>query len=384
MKFTEFTEGNKESLDEAVPAFNLRGLDPVQFQNQYKVSPSQAARTVNNIVNLNPQFKTPQFKNAITNYLLDNPKALQAANNNFKAGNIPSIPKSTGSKAGSLAKGVLGRLFGAIGFALTPSTAADGTISDDQSAAWNEAEKFLDHLSTNDPQAFVDLIDAEANAMSADDIASGDPRTHPRYVAAKDALTKAAASLPAPELGEPATSDPAPDRTTPKTDPKPANKPGPPIRVVPEPETTPKPDTKPADRPTPTPKPDTKPPAKPAEPKPDSRPDTKPKPDSRPDTKPSDKPAEPKPDTKPTPDTTPSKPKTTPKTIKAPEIVPVPGPRPLPQPRLKPKGGKGNGKKRTRRRFGLPGFGLPGIGPVDATAMKFSPIKLTSPLKLDR
>ena len=174
------------------------GLDPAQFQQRTGLSPAQAQRTVNRVVRLNPQFRTPQFRSALTNFLIDNPKTFQAANQNLRIPanqNVrPTAPQGTRALRW-LAKGALRQALGAIGLIFTPTTMGDGTLDPDQAEAWSTADAFMRHMSENNPAAFVELIDAEAAAMDAQELESGyDPRDNRYYRNAQAAISAQAAA----------------------------------------------------------------------------------------------------------------------------------------------------------------------------------------------
>jgi len=175
------------------------GLDPAQFNSRYGMSPAQANQTVNRIVRLNPQFRTPQFRNAITNFLIDNPKSLQAANQNLRIPANQNVrPTSTPRLNGALGllRGLASRVaLGTIGLILTPSEMGDGTVDPDQAEAWETADAFMRHMSQNNPGAFIELIDAEAAAMDAQELEGGyDPRDSRYYRNAQAAIAAQAAA----------------------------------------------------------------------------------------------------------------------------------------------------------------------------------------------
>lgn len=178
MRLLEFIEG--KLTEQAAPAFNLGGLNPQQFQQRYGISSQQAANAFNNIRALNPAYNTPRFSSALNQFLLDNPKAMQAANENSGPRNAPRV------NPGSLARGVAGRLLGAIGLILTPSAANQG--EDLQLAQMQQMQEFEDYLLRSDPLAYKQLMDTYAANMSDQEREGGfDPRQSDEYRAAEEA-----------------------------------------------------------------------------------------------------------------------------------------------------------------------------------------------------
>ena len=284
MKFTEFTEKNKDKLTEQpAPAYT----NPAEFQSRYGMSLAQAEVAIDNVVKLNPGYNSPAVKDSIRNYLLNNPQALQSANDNIK----PTTPKSNFKiNPGSLVKGALAKTAGVIGMIFDPSLfgeiQGDGTITPEIQLQW-DIEK---HLRETDPAAYVEMIDTQWNSLS--DKQRQDPNTianNPKDTQAyKDAVIAAGAANTnavrpeVPSAGMPA-SRPVRKPDTPPSRTPPQRTPADPRRTRPEPSRpTPKPgvepDTKP---PAPAPKPaapgvepDTKPPA----PTPNTNPNTNPNP----------------------------------------------------------------------------------------------------------
>lgn len=165
------------------------GLDPAQFNSRYGMSPAQANQTVNRIVRLNPQFRTPQFRNAITNYLMDNPKSLQAANQNLRIPANQNV-RPTSTPKGNLGwlRGLAGRALGTVGLILNPTTMGDGTIDPDSQAAWQAADEVMRHMATNNPAAYIEFINNEYESMDPEERQRMDPRTHPYYADAQAQL----------------------------------------------------------------------------------------------------------------------------------------------------------------------------------------------------
>ena len=296
-------------IAEAAPAFSLGGLNPAAFQQRYSVSPQQAANAFNNIRSLNPAFNNPRFSSALNQYLLNNPGAFQAANENF--GPRGQVRPSLRANLGALARGAAGRMLGAIGLILTPTAAGEG--EDVQMAQMRQIQDFEQFLLSTDPQAYKELMDDYANRMSDQELEGGfDPRRTDAYRAAEEAarmIRRQTGALPqrinpeAPEVDPNAPAPaPAPETEPGPVLPRPANDPQrPPLRVVPptapEVDPSPRPDTTPPE-PLPTPKgPEVDPNAPEQEPAPETEPGpiTQPSPLDRPSpiTKPSplDRPA---------------------------------------------------------------------------------------------
>lgn len=302
------TEKQLQRIDESFiteqAAFNLGGLDPAAFQQRYGVTPRQAANAFNNIRALNPSYNNPRFSAALNQYMLNNPGAMQAANDNFGPRGQPG--QGTRLNPGALARGVAGRLLGAIGLILTPSAAGEG--EDLLTAQIRQTQEFEDFLLRTDPQAYIELMNDHADRMSDQERQGGfDPRQTQRYRDAEDAVRMLSRDQQVQQLPQITPRAPEVDPTSPEAPPTPANDPDrPPIRVVPGTEPTPTPRPRPA-QPT-IPAPDTTP----------TRPATTPRPDVSPDA--------PELPTIPAPDTTPTRP-TRPETTPRPDVSPpVPAP----------------------------------------------------------
>ena len=157
MKFSEFTE-SKQFNEFVAPEFGVlgSGLDPQQFQAKYGMSPAQAEIAVGNAVKLNPGYNSPAVKDAMRQYLLQNPEALSAANENIK---LPT-PKFR-LNPGAFVRSAAGRALGAIGLIFTPSDLGDGTITPEMKLQ----QDFETHLSETDPAAFVEMIDSQWESL---------------------------------------------------------------------------------------------------------------------------------------------------------------------------------------------------------------------------
>ena len=305
MRKQNFRTSNPEFAVEAAAAQSGvfgTGLDPAQFQNKYGVSPKAATQSIGKVVRLHPNFNNPSFKNALTQYMLDNPKSMQAANDNTKV----KLPKgSNWLKWGAT------RALGVIGMVLTPSELGDGTIGTDRETL----QDFIGHLIKTDPQLYVDFIDAEIEATDPKDLESYDPRNNPLY---QDAQNRIAGGYTPPVMNPPQELDSIPSVSG-KDDSTPGNK----IGALPVPASTvtkPEVDTDSGSQEVPQPVPFTVSPEIDA-PKTD-KPADKPAPITKP--KPADKPAD-----LPEPVTTPEKPKVEP-SVKPPQVTP--GIKPLSKP----------------------------------------------------
>jgi hypothetical protein len=337
------------------------------------------AQIVNYLGNQNPGLKPPSVQNALTQFLNANPDLARQAAANMNAAPGANIR----ANSGSLFKGVLGRALGAIGLILTPTPAGEGSEYLGSSA--QIAYEFQRDLLKNNPQAYVDMVNASVAAMSEvekQQIEDGnwpDPRQSDEYNAAEEASrilsrdTTAFApevepvDIPVtqpdwwpedmpfePEAPEGPTRDEPP--VLPREDEPPVIIPSPdvpelpakdepPVIIpdVPEPVEVPDTTTPPVEKPKPEAEPETETP--PVEkPKPEAEPETetppveKPKPEAEPETetppvekpKPEDEPeietppvTEPGPAPGPTPITAP---------ITAPEIAPITAPITAPLP----------------------------------------------------
>ena len=306
MRKQNFRTSNPEFAVEAATAQSGvfgTGLDPAQFQQKYGVSPKTATQSIGKVVRLHPNFNSPRFQNALTQYMLDNPKSMQAANDNAKV----RLPKgSNWLKWGAT------RALGVIGMILTPSELGDGSVGNDRQTL----DSFINHLIKTDPQLYVDFIDAEIKATDPRDLESYDPRSNPQY---QDALNRIAGGYTPPVMNPPQELDSITSVPS-KDDSKQGNK----IGSLPVPTTTvtrPEVDTDSGSQEVPQPLPFTVSPQidTPAN---TDKPADKPAPITKP--KPANKPAD-----LPEPGTAPTKPKVKPK-VKPPEVTP--GVKPLSQP----------------------------------------------------
>ena len=151
----------------------------------------QAAPNVAQIVNFlgtqNPSLKPPSVQNALTQFLNNNPNLARQAAANMNAAPGANVRVNSGS----LFKGVLGRALGAIGLILTPDPAGEGSEYLGSSA--QIAYEFQRDLLKNNPQAYVDMVNASVAAMSEvekQQIEDGnwpDPRQSDEYNAAEEA-----------------------------------------------------------------------------------------------------------------------------------------------------------------------------------------------------
>ena len=306
MRKQNFRTSNPEFAVEAATAQSGvfgTGLDAQQFQQRYGVSPKTATQSIGKVVRLHPNFNSPRFQNALTQYMLDNPKSMQAANDNAKV----RLPKgSNWLKWGAT------RALGVIGMILTPSELGDGSVGNDRQTL----DSFINHLIKTDPQLYVDFIDAEIEATDPRDLESYDPRNNPQY---QDALNRIAGGYTPPVMNPPQELDSITSVPS-KDDGKQGNK----IGSLPVPTTTvtrPEVDTDSGSQEVPQPLPFTTSPQidTPAN---TDKPADKPAPITKP--KPANKPAD-----LPEPGTAPTKPKVKPK-VKPPEVTP--GVKPLSKP----------------------------------------------------
>lgn len=307
MRKRNFKTSNKEfAVESALPKLTNggvlgTGLDPAQFQSKYGVSPKAAQTSIGNVIKLRPGFSTPRVSNAITQYMLDTPGALQAANDN-------KIPK--GGKLPKWLRGLAGKMLGTIGLIFTPTPAGETPEQLDLLQKMQDIEKWMLY---NDPQAFVDMYRAEWESLSAEEKeqnAAWDPKDNPNFQNAKDAanIIKKAKDIidarhqelldrltnPAPQVPATPTQPKAPNEIPQPELPEPANDPVPPHRRPNQPG-MPSPEDKPEwwpDEVVPFPKPDVSPtsPTQPNPEKPDDTPNI-PGPNDKP--KKTDKPVKP-------------------------------------------------------------------------------------------
>ena len=158
----------------------------VEIPRAQGMSAQQAANTFRNILSLSPGFQTPRMQNALSQYLQSNPQALQAANDNFG-------PRQQGRSSPAITRGLrglLGRALGAVGAILTPSEANQGEQEMlDRMQAINDFQRYL---LNNDPQAYMDFVQAEWNALPPETRAEyeggpWDPKRSADYNAAEEA-----------------------------------------------------------------------------------------------------------------------------------------------------------------------------------------------------
>lgn len=158
----------------------------VQVPRLPGASAQQAANTFRNVLSLSPGFQTPKMQNALSQYLQQNPGAFQAANDNFgpRGNQRPGIGIGTGIR------GLLGRALGAVGMILAPSATNQGEQESlDRLRAINDFQQFL--LNT-DPQAYMDFVQTEWNALPPETRAEyeggpWDPKRSADYAAAEEA-----------------------------------------------------------------------------------------------------------------------------------------------------------------------------------------------------
>ena len=243
MRKRNFKTSNREfAVESALPKLTNggvlgTGLDPAQFQNKYGLSPKAAQTSISNVVKLRPAFSNPKVANAITQYMLDTPGALQAANDNKmpKRGYFPKWMK-----------GLAGRLLGTLGIIFTPSAAGENPEELELFQKMQDIEKWMLY---NDPQAFVDMYRAEWESLSAEEKeqnAAWDPKDNPNFQNAMDAVNiiKKAKDIidarhqelldrltnPAPQVPATPTQPKAPNEIPQPELPEPANDPVPPHR----------------------------------------------------------------------------------------------------------------------------------------------------------
>lgn len=418
MKFTEFTESNKHILKERPATAGALGsnLSPEAFESRYGMTPAQAETAINNVVELNPGYKSPGVKDSLRQYMLENPKALTAANQNVK----PPIPKFR-INPGAFARGALGRALGAIGMIFYPSDLGDGTITPEMQLQMD----FEKHLAETNPSAYVEMIDTQWDSLTDEQKKENeqyDPRNKQEYKDALEATRSFDPSSPdapviEPPVIEPVTPEPVPPEPSypedepvlPSEEPPPGwpadipwnpnapegppatppNLPEPPpaepAPVIPDlpPETPPVEEPPEIEPPVEEPTPDEEtPPVEEPEPAPEEEPapTEEPAPDTAPEPEPEPAPEEepaPAPDT--APDTAPEE-EPAPEPTPEPAPEPAPGPIPIPAPIPVPRPGPGTTPKpRTPRGFKLPKINIPKLERLPPRL-----IHLNDPLNLKR
>ena len=115
-------------------------------------------QAIANVQASDPRFNNPQLKNALEQYLKQNPNIAQQAANDDRA---PSNNKIK-NIAKNLAKSTLGRVLGPVAAILTPNSVADATISDSQQAIFD----FQASMLRDNPVALKNLYDQTHNEMS--------------------------------------------------------------------------------------------------------------------------------------------------------------------------------------------------------------------------
>lgn len=185
MRKRNFKTSNKEfTVESALPKLTNggvlgTGLDPAQFQNKYGISPKAAQTSISNVVKLRPAFSNPKVANAITQYMLDTPGALQAANDNKmpKRGYLPKWMK-----------GLAGRLLGTLGIIFTPSAAGE---TPEELELFQKMQDIENWMLYNDPQAFIDLYQSEWDSLTDKEKKENeqwDPKNNPNVQNAKEAV----------------------------------------------------------------------------------------------------------------------------------------------------------------------------------------------------
>lgn len=433
-----------EDLFEANPALKVSGSvvggkSPVVLGTEFfdmakkqGATPKQASNVIELFQKNNPQFRGPKMTQFMQQFFTNNPDVFKTANDNVKLatgsggtgkGKIKIKPSGWSKLLGFLGKGL--GVAGVIAPFVTPSpNVGDGTISDEDRQAMEIADQIMRSLVASDPQAYIDMIDAEYANADKDDVQFVDPRTHPYYTDAQKRVADTQKMLDLEPIGggipQPSAQTDTSTLAQPEIEPEelPTSQPDktpkfpgiPVLPDLPDPESPleipePAPSVAPTapKQPEPTRDPEDKPDAptrdKPIEipttipTKPEVDPGKEPEPTVDPDA-PSpkgpvvnpDAPGQPK-----APVTDPEKLPDAPKvldkpvTTRAPSTLTVPGQ----APRVKtdigttqpPRGGKDKEKTRKRIRFGLPDLTKK---QRDYTLSPFTPLPMPDPMKLAR
>ena len=432
-----------EDLFEANPALKVTGSvvggkSPVVLGTEFfdmakkqGATPKQASNVIELFQKNNPQFRGPKMTQFMQQFFTNNPDVFKTANDNVKlatdSGGAGKGKIKTKPSGWSKLLGLAGRVVGGAALAIfsNPTPAADGTISDEDRQAMEIADKMMQSLVASDPQAYIDMIDAEYANADKDDVQFVDPRTHPYYTDAQKRVADTQKMLDLEPIGggipQPSAQTDAPTLAQPEIEPEELPKL--------EPTTTPKfpgipvlPDLPGSESPLeiPEPAPSVAPtaPTQPSEPTrdPQDTPDapTRDTPVEIPTTTPTKPEVDPGKEQEPTVDpdaplpkgpvvnpdapgqpqapvTDPEKLPDAPKVIdkpvitRAPSTLTVPGPAPrvntdigTTQP---PRGGKEKQRKRIRGKFGLPDLTKK---QRDYTLSPFTPLPMPDPMKLAR
>lgn len=431
-----------EDLFEANPALKVSGSvvggkSPVVLGTEFfdmakkqGATPKQASNVIELFQKNNPQFRGPKMTQFMQQFFTNNPDVFKTANDNVK---LATGSGSTGKVKGKIKPsgwskllGLAGRVVGGAAMMIfgNPTPAADGTISDEDRQAMQITNLMMQSLSQTDPQAFIDMIDAEYKAADRDDVQFVDPRTHPYYTDAQKRVADTQKMLDLEPIGggipQPSAQSDASTLAQPGVEPEelPTSQPDktpkfPGIPVLPD---LPGPES-PLEIPQPAP---SVAPTAPKQPEPTQDPEDKPdaptrdKPIEIPTTTPTKPEVDPGKETEPTvdpdapspkgpvvnpdapgqpqapvtdPEKLPDAPKVIdkPVTTRAPSTLTVPGPAPrvntdigTTQP---PRGSKEKPRKRVRGMFGLPDLTKK---QRDYTLSPFRPLPMPDPMKLAR
>ena len=433
-----------EDLFEANPALKVSGSvvggkSPVVLGTEFfdmakkqGATPKQASNVIDLFQKNNPQFRGPKMTQFMQQFFTNNPDVFKTANDNVKLatggggagkGKIKIKPSGWSKLLGLLGKAA--GVAGVIAPFVTPGPGAgDGTISDEDRQAMEISDQIMRSLAASDPQAYIDMIDAEYANADKDDVQFVDPRTHPYYTDAQKRVADTQKMLDLEPIGggipQPSAQTDAPTLAQPEIEPEELPKS--------EPTTTPKfpgipvlPDLPGPESPLeiPEPAPSVAPTA-PKQPEPTRDPQDTPDAPTRdtpveiPRTTPTKPEVDPGKEQEPTvdpdaplpkgpvvnpdapgqpqapvtdPEKLPDAPKVTDKPIitRAPSTLTVPGPAPrvntdigTTQP---PRGGKEKQRKRIRGKFGLPDLTKK---QRDYTLSPFTPLPMPDPMQLAR
>ena len=231
-----------EDLFEANPVLKVSGSvvggkSPVVLGTEFfdmakkqGATPKQASNVIELFQKNNPQFRGPKMTQFMQQFFTNNPDVFKTANDNVK---LATGSGSTGKVKGKIKPsgwskllGLAGRVVGGAALAIfgNPTPAADGTISDEDRQAMEIADKMMQSLAASDPQAYIDMIDAEYANADKDDVQFVDPRTHPYYTDAQKRVADTQKMLDLEPIGggipQPSAQTDAPTLAQPEIEPE--------------------------------------------------------------------------------------------------------------------------------------------------------------------
>ena len=233
-----------EDLFEANPALKVSGSvvggkSPVVLGTEFfdmakkqGATPKQASNVIELFQKNNPQFRGPKMTQFMQQFFTNNPDVFKTANDNVKLatssggtgkGKIKIKPSGWSKLLGIVGKGL--GVFGVIAPFVTPSpNVGIGTFSDEDRQAMEIADQIMRSLAASDPQALIDMIDAEYANADKDDVQFVDPRTHPYYTDAQKRVADTQKMLDLEPIGggipQPSAQTDAPTLAQPEIEPE--------------------------------------------------------------------------------------------------------------------------------------------------------------------